>query len=825
MKRIFSSLSILAVLMILISGAGVYWFNSSYLAESKQATADAVAKGAALSLSGRIDTLNAILDQIARDPEVLSAIAANNPNLIAAVTAKLERYFPGAQKIRLLPPGVNELDDKSAPRMSLGDLEMVRGAFASDQLPAIQGEAAADRHLALTRRIMLNNQPIGVILASLKYEFIRDALKSAQGNVGYLELKQDRLILAVSGTKNDLGEAVSSRFKIPQTGWELFYETAESEQGSIEMIAALIGIPGIIVLAGFFLGYRKFSDMLMQDLSTVASACKDMMRNKLQGSYLMRMNEFNVVVSSLAQHKRLQDNKDKIVSDEREDLSMSGFLLGDIELDIEEPLIPKETINDPKAKVKLNFSKIAKEDPINKADELAAIFRAFDIRGVVGASLTRDVVFNIGRALGTNAKEHGCNIIVVGRDGRASSQGLSESLAQGIVTTGCNVLNIGLAPTPLLYFVAHHIGGRSGVMITGSHNPAQYNGLKMVIKGETLVGDKIQKLKQCIDNQAFATANPGAIERNDRHGNEYIGTISEDIHIARPMKVVLDCDNGVVSELGPVLFRTLGCEVIELFCDIDGAFPNHHPDPSKPENLNELITAVKHYEADLGIAFDGDGDRFGVVDSIGKIIWPDRQMMLFAKDVLSGKPGAEIIHDVKCSRHLATEITKYGGRPVMWKSGPPFMKAKLKETGAMLAGEMSGRIYFNDRWLGFDDALYAAARLIAILSADTRSSAEVFGSLPDSINSPELTVELPEGENIKFIKDLISKTNFAGGKITNIDGLRVDFPDGWGLVRASNTTPSLAIRFEADTVENLKTIQERFRQQMKKVKPDIILPF
>jgi phosphomannomutase/phosphoglucomutase len=377
----------------------------------------------------------------------------------------------------------------------------------------------------------------------------------------------------------------------------------------------------------------------------------------------------------------------------------------------------------------------------------------------------------------------------------------------------------------VLYFVARHTDGRSGVMITGSHNPADYNGLKMVINGETLAGEKIQQLKTCIDNQAYATGTPGSIEQNSQFSNEYIGIISEDVRVARPMTVVLDCGNGVAGELGPMLLKTLGCDVRELFCDIDGSFPNHHPDPSNPKNLTELIATVKHYKADIGIAFDGDGDRLGVVDSNGKIIWPDRQMMLFAKDVLAAKPGAEIIYDVKCTRHLADQITKFGGRPTMWKTGHSLMKAKLKETGAKLAGEMSGHIFFNDRWFGFDDALYSAARLIEILSKDSRSSAEIFADFPDSINTPELNVTLEEGENVTFIESMFAAADFSGGKITDIDGMRVDFPDGWGLVRASNTTPSLVIRFEADSEAAIRNIQEQFRQLMTKIKPGIALPF
>jgi phosphomannomutase / phosphoglucomutase len=464
-------------------------------------------------------------------------------------------------------------------------------------------------------------------------------------------------------------------------------------------------------------------------------------------------------------------------------------------------------------------------EPPQKIDQHSDIFRAYDIRGIVGKTLTKEIVYDIGRAIGSEAKELGCKTVVVGRDGRTSSPELAEALSNGIVSTGCNVLDIGMVPTPVLYFVVQHTDGRTGVMITGSHNPSDYNGLKMMIKGETLADTRIQQLKQRIDNQAFVTGEAGSIEQNGMFVNEYMGTVCEDIQVTRTMKIVLDCGNGVAGDLAPVLFKTLGCEVIELFCDVDGNFPNHHPDPSKPENLADLIKAVKDNKADIGLAFDGDGDRLGVVDSKGKIIWPDRQMMLFAKDVLAGKPGSEIIYDVKCSRHLPDQIIKYGGRPLMWKTGHSFMKAKLKETGAKLAGEMSGHIFFNDRWFGFDDALYSGARLLQILSEDSRSSSDVFASFPDSINTPELNIELAEGENFKFIEGMFASANFTGGKITDIDGMRLDFSDGWGLVRASNTTPSLVIRFEADSKEAMANIQDQFRQLMRKVKPDIQLPF
>jgi phosphomannomutase/phosphoglucomutase len=451
------------------------------------------------------------------------------------------------------------------------------------------------------------------------------------------------------------------------------------------------------------------------------------------------------------------------------------------------------------------------------------IFRAYDIRGIVDDSLTEDAVARIGQALGSEAKSCGQQTVIIARDGRLSSPRLSQALAKGLTNAGCNVVDLGMVPTPVLYFATHFLDSRSGVMVTGSHNPSNYNGLKMVINGETLAEQAIQKLRRRIEAFDFRSGE-GSIESRDLIP-DYVGTIIDDVQIGSPLKVVVDCGNGVAGKLAPVLLRSLGCEVVELFCEVDGNFPNHHPDPGKPENLRDLIARVKGESAHLGLAFDGDGDRLGVVDSSGKIIWPDRQMMLFAADVLSREPGADIIFDVKCSRNLSKEIVRRGGRPLMWKTGHSLIKAKLKETGAALAGEMSGHIFFKERWFGFDDGLYAAARLLEILSADPRPSSEVFKELPDSINTPELNVALEEGENFSFVKKLLASNQFTDAKVTDIDGLRADYPEGWGLVRASNTTPSLVIRFEAETPAGLKAIQEKFRVAMTRVKSNIRLPF
>lgn len=839
MERLFSILTAVAVLMVLIAGTGVYLSSKIVVAQAKEDAARSAAKGIAQTLSDQLKLVNSSLDRMAQDPDMVRAFANADQASLNSMAAQLEKYLPGARKIRMLPVGVIELDEVNVPRMGYGDLDMVKATFQDNPLPTIQGDVGPDRHLAITRRVMQGNQAVGVILASMSFDFIDQSLKDAAIENGYMELRQEKLVLANVGEKNET-EDHFNQLNVADTSWDIYYLDPNSGSlGQTAVIFAFIIIPALFALGVFYTCYQQLSVLLAQDLDWILRAFKDVQTNKPKGSYPVALAGMDAVIASMIRYKREVELQGiSAVTNADDDFELEGYFEG---LDDPMPKAPGSsavaqfTAN---SAYEVNDLKPISENPIittpeiteklpetpKKIDESAAIFRAYDIRGIVGETLTKEIVYDIGRAVGSEAKELGCQTVVVGRDGRNSSPALAESLSQGIVSTGCHVLDIGMVPTPVLYFVVQHTDGRSGVMITGSHNPADYNGLKMMVKGETLAGARIQQLKQRIDNQAFS-AGTGSIEQNGMFVGEYIGTLCEDIQVTRAMKVVLDCGNGVAGELAPVLLKTLGCEVIELFCEVDGNFPNHHPDPSKPENLAELISTVKHYNADLGLAFDGDGDRLGVVDSKGKIIWPDRQMMLFAKDVLAGKPGSEIIYDVKCSRHLPDQIVKYGGRPLMWKTGHSFMKAKLKETGAKLAGEMSGHIFFNDRWFGFDDALYSAARLLQILSEDHRPSSEVFADFPDSINTPELNVELPEGENFKFIESLFASANFMGGKVTDIDGMRLDFADGWGLVRASNTTPSLVIRFEADSKDALANIQEQFRQLMRNVKPDIQLPF
>lgn len=451
------------------------------------------------------------------------------------------------------------------------------------------------------------------------------------------------------------------------------------------------------------------------------------------------------------------------------------------------------------------------------------IFKAYDIRGIVDKSLTVDAVRTIGQAIGSEARDRGVGTIAVGRDGRLSGPALAGALAEGINAAGVDVVDIGCVPTPVTYFAAFELGTESCVSVTGSHNPPDYNGLKMVLGGQTLFGPLIQDLKKRIDQGRLHTGT-GKLRHADVR-EAYLKRIVGDVKIARPMKIVVDCGNGVAGGFAPELFRRMGCEVIELFCEVDGQFPNHHPDPSKPENLRDVIRVLKETDAELGLAFDGDGDRLGVVTKDGEIIYPDRQLMLFAADVLARNPGAQIIFDVKCSRWVAESVRHQGGRPLMWNTGHAFIKAKLKETGAPLAGEMSGHVFFKERWYGFDDGLYAGARLLEIISR-WRDANWPLKHLPNAISTPELNIKMNEGEPHALIAKLQKEGRFPGAReLITIDGVRAEYADGFGLARASNTTPVVVLRFEADSQVALERIQEAFKAALTGVWPGLTFSF
>ena len=447
------------------------------------------------------------------------------------------------------------------------------------------------------------------------------------------------------------------------------------------------------------------------------------------------------------------------------------------------------------------------------------IFKAYDVRGIVPSTLDEEVAEALGRAFGTLARKEGETAVAVGRDGRLSGPALAAALVRGIASTGLDVIDVGMVTTPMLYFAASTLA-TSGVQVTGSHNPKDYNGFKMVLRGRAIYGDEIQALRQVIEQRSWTKADRPGNVRNVNVFAPYRDRIAGDIKLARPLKIVVDCGNGVAGATAPAVFRAIGCEVIEMYSEVDGNFPNHHPDPSKPENLRDLMAKLEETGADLGLAFDGDGDRLGIITRGGNNIYPDRQMMLFSRDVLTRVPGGTILFDVKCTQRLAPAIREAGGQPLMFKTGHSLIKAKMKEVGSPLGGEMSGHIFFKERWYGFDDGTYAGCRLLEILSRHDDPSA-VLDGLPTSFSTPELNVKCEEGEPHRLVAQLVGQAKFdAPAEVSTIDGLRVDWPDGFGLIRASNTTPVLVLRFEGQTEDALHRIERDMLALLKTVKPD-----
>jgi phosphomannomutase/phosphoglucomutase len=796
LSRFFTILSSIVLAALVSTSGALYQAARQQAFEAGRQTVRLAAESTARSVGNLIALLNQSLTGLAQDPR-LADIASGDAASLKKEENRLTQLIPGALQVRILGESVDTLDESRTPRMGFADLDMVRKAVNAPPPPAVHGANTPDIHLALARRL---EQGHGVILASLSLKVLENAVAAAVPGSGALELRQDAIALGYSGDPNLKTEVPAGEVAIPATPWKIAYWTPAEVDARGWWFFLVPVVAGTLLAVCVFLLYRWLERALRHDMESIASLVKDLLRGKLQGHYPVKIAEGQSLVRQLSQAKPLEQptpHRKEVPEEE-----------------------PKKFVAPELTRLKEHVTMEVTPQAHNVSP---AIFRAYDIRGVVGETLTAEVVYEIGRAIGSEAHARGEQRVIIARDGRLSSPELGQALARGLQETGRTVVDIGLAPTPLLYFATHVLNSKSGVMLTGSHNPANYNGLKIVIGGETLAETDIQQLRLRIENHDFVKG-AGKIETRDLIP-DYIERIVEDTQIGRPMKIVMDCGNGVAGKVAPALMKSLDCEVVELYCDVDGNFPNHHPDPSKLENLQDLIKTVLSEKADLGVAFDGDGDRLGVVDSSGKIIWPDRQMMLFAADVLSRQPGADIIYDVKCTRHLAGQIVKNGGRPLMWKTGHSLIKAKIRETGAMLAGEMSGHIFFKERWYGFDDGIYACARLIEILSGDPRSTAEVFAELPDSLNTPELNVSLAEGENFTFIEQLRALAQFPEARITDIDGLRVDFVDGWGLVRASNTTPSLVIRFEADNEQALARIQGQFRELMLQVKPDIALPF
>lgn len=737
---------------------------------------------------------NAVIE-LAAKPELTELLTKGDANALQIWLETEQQRQQDLLRLRALPPGHLETDTEHSPHMGFAGLELLRQAESegSRPKPEVHMMGNDQRHVGMAARIESDGKLVGVLLASFDVGGLKKVfMTSATTDKGWLSLQQKQLRIAGAGDGNARTQPEVGAIPVAGTGWHVSYRQAPLVLPLTMVDVAVyagVAIALIVLLAGLVAAAKSSVGR-----KSAKSGLEKLKRKRELG---VEESESNLTFAEqLAAEEAAGDTFDKPKYQVKEGQEHSNpTFMGEGGIELEEDIGLSSTI-----------------------------FRAYDIRGIVGETLTEEVVEKIGQAVATEALAAEQNTVVIARDGRHSSPSFSEALAKGLQSAGCNVIDIGKVPTPVLYFATHVLETQSGVMITGSHNPSNYNGLKIVIAGNTLSGDAIRGLYERIKADDLASGEGEYEERLMLP--EYIGAISSDVRMGRMMKVVVDCGNGVAGEAAPMLLSTIGCEVVPLYCEIDGDFPNHHPDPSKPENLQDLIAKVKEEEAELGLAFDGDGDRLGVVDCDGNILWPDRQMMLYAADVLSRAAGADIIYDVKCSRHLAKQIVKNGGRPVMAQTGHSLIKAKMKETGAELAGEMSGHIFFKERWYGFDDGLYTAARLLEIVSAEFRTTAEIFAELPDAISTPELNVDMQEeGANFEFIQALQDSASFEDANVITIDGLRVEYQNGWGLVRASNTTPTLVIRFEADSDAALERIQDEFRVAMLKVKPDMALPF
>ena len=805
-----SLLGIIIILGLLIAG-----FTFLSQSQTNSSLSEKHARHVTALLAGKIAEIAAGYQQYVKvmSANTEAADLLNNEDKagLDELATKLQILSPNIIKIRFLPKEHNETDTDPLVPLTFSSLDLARRTESSGQVPAVEVHApnSPSQHIALASAVRDDSGDIvGVLHMAVRSEAIIDAVKSMQedaASVALLQVSgQESIELARSPAYK--GETSNDQtISIPNSIWTLAYQP-------VSMVSFMNNIlPALAILAGtlfsallVFLKKMRLRKAIMQDQQSIIR----LVENKLGGKH-----------ENLLGNYLLQDNKDLIKHLSQVAVTASGKDMHQAHAEHAEgmPAFPSQ--------VTQTESTVTDVEDLQGTDIEAEIFRKYDIRGVVGDTLNLEHAYVIGKAIGSLAIEKGEFDMLVARDGRISSKDLASTLMRGLVETGINVIDLGLMPTPVLYFGTNFLSAKSGVMVTGSHNPPEYNGFKIVIGGEALKEEELQALYQRIQTGQFSQGQ-GSKDQQDISA-DYIQRIADDAQLLKPLKVVIDCGHGAASVVARALFETLGCDVLTLYCEVDGKFPAHHPDPGDPKNIVELAETVKAEGADIGIAFDGDGDRLGVVDSSGKQIMPDRVLMLLAAEVLLRNPGADILYDVKSTKHLASHILSSGGRPIMWKSGHSLMKAKMKETGALLGGEFSGHIFFTERWYGFDDALYAAARLLEVISGDGRYSSEIFAELPDSINTKELSVNVAEGVQYEVMEKLQQATEkaFPNAKVVDIDGIRAEYPGAWGLIRASNTTPALVLRFEADNEEALEKVQNIFRTVLSALLPKANIPF
>lgn len=834
-------LLIASIVLLGVLAAFIFQLMSGPILRAMDQQSKIITHQVALRVSAMAAYYGSTTALLAKDPDIAYLLMVGNDSALRSREESLRYVFPKAINVQLLAPGITEVDMNASPPLSYAALAQMRAAEAAEAEPPIEVHLfnTPQQHINIARRVVdpAGSGVVGHLMVSLSADVLQNILNDIRELDGYVEVQQDGAkgapVVITNHGEPSLKQGDADRVvRIEGSRWQVAYwpdVTGLVALGGMSMWvlgAFILSAAAMVALIIFLIG--KIKNALRVDQVSIVTLMKDFRDGRSRREYPSGLAEMHESIEFMTQLAASNQPVQQFTPAPRE-RDVDHHAAGESGDDMDEEGGIGEGIAADFGSTLRSDNFILEEDPLimEADDEIididSSIFRAYDIRGVVDQSLSTTAVRLIGRAIGSETLQRGRDTVVVGRDGRLSGPSLSEALISGIISTGCDVKDIGCVPTPVLYFATHYLDSQCGVVVTGSHNPPAYNGLKIVIDGETLSGESIQSLHERIKVGRFISGE-GSVEVINVVP-DYIERIRGDITVARPLKVVVDCGNGVAGGVIPQLLKGLGCEVTELFCEVDGNFPNHHPDPSKAENMEDLIAAVVSSQADVGLAFDGDGDRLGVVTADGRIIWPDRVLMLYAIDILNRNPGGQIIYDVKCTRYLDSIIREHGGEPLMWKTGHSFIKAKIRETGALLAGEMSGHIFINERWYGFDDALYAAARLLEILARDERSSTAIFAALPDSVNTPEINVTMREGEPPVFINQLLESAHFEGATVSTIDGLRADFNDGWGLVRASNTTPVLVLRFEADNDEALARIMGDFRRVMLQVNMHLSLPF
>ena len=766
------------------------------------------------------------LDTIAADTRVRAALRSGDPTQLTAVAAEMVPVLPHILALRVLPAAARDPDMDAQPPLTFASMSMIRRAREEGRAPPAEVHLAgtAGEHIALLARVTAPHGGesaatlLGFVHLSVDPDVVRTLLSAKPPADVYAEIRQGTNVRLVASGRAPAGDAPASVVPVKGTTLAVSFKgegalVGGAKPGLSLTTVAFAGVVVVALVAVFVWNGRRqavrVGPLAAGDAIIYQGAIKAILDGSLPGleQLLPRARAAGGAPDavSIAELERA----------EGEDVTTFRGTSDGADEDPTEPRLDDADADD--------F--FAVEGPLTAAAVPASIFRGYDIRGIVGETLTEDGVYQIGRALGAEAEARNQKTVVVARDGRHSSEALSQALVTGLLESGRDVLDIGLAPTPVLYFATHYLDAQSGVMVTGSHNAAEYNGLKIVLDGEALSGSAIEAIQRRIGEQDFIDGT-GSLQSTDIVA-EYIRRISEEIPVTlgHALKIVVDCANSVPGVVAPDILRAIGHDVIELYCDVDGDFPNHHPDPSQPENLTALVAAVLEEGADLGLAFDGDGDRLGVVDGAGNVIWPDRQMILFARDILAHHPGAKIIFDVKCSSLLGVDIAAHGGEPIMARSGHALIKGLMQETGALLAGEMSGHIFFKDRWYGFDDAIYSAARLLEIIVNSGQAPTALFAGLPGGVATPELRLDMAEDRHAGFMQQVLAAADFPGAAISTIDGLRVDFTDGWGLVRPSNTAPCLVLRFEGDDAAALAGVQQKFRALLTGIDATLDLPF